>query len=101
MLGIDLLGQRSAHFPHIRQNSATPKEIGLSGINGISVITLQRRTRGPYIGVINRPALESSPIPASIAIGWDRAVSLPMGIALYPNALMNSAIVDAANHIRE
>ena len=77
-------GQFLAHCPHISQNSLTPNLMGLSGTSGRSVNTLLIRTRAPNFFVINRPLRPNSPRPASIAIGILKAVSLPLGMALYP-----------------
>ncbi len=76
-----LLGHFLAHCSQIRQKSRTPNSIGLSGINGKSVKTLARRTRGPYCGVISNPLRAISPSPASMAMGMLQAVSLPQGMA--------------------
>lgn len=73
------LGQCCAHFSHLRQKSQTPNSIGLSGTRGKSVKTLHSRIRGPVSGAIRRPIRESSPSPASMAMGILQAVSFPEG----------------------
>jgi len=57
----------------------------------MSVMTFASLTLGPYLGVMRRPCLPSSPSPASMAMGMLRPVMLPQGTALYPRARMNSA----------
>jgi hypothetical protein len=76
-----LLGHFRAHFSQTRQKSRTPNSIGRSGASGRSVNTFDRRTRGPNLGVINRPLRAISPKPASMAMGMLQAVSLPHGMA--------------------
>src|SRR4030042_760646 len=87
--------QASAHLLQVLQVALTPKSIGLSGLSGRSVYTLQRRTLGPYLGVMRSPFLPSSPRPASTARGTLSPVALPAGTAVYPRFLMNAARVDA------
>src|SRR4030042_13875 len=87
--------QASAHLLQVLQVALTPKSIGLSGLSGRSVYTLQRRTLGPYLGVMRSPFLPSSPRPASTARGTLSPVALPAGTAVYPRFLMNSARLEA------
>ena len=95
------LGQCSAHFLQVLQNSQTPNSMGLSGTRGRFVKTLAIRTLGPNSGVISMQLRPSSPRPASIAKGILQAVSFPQGMALYPIPRMYVASYPAAKAIRE
>ena len=85
------LGQNFAQSLHFSQNVCTPISIGESGISGKSVNTLLIRIRGPKSRVMRSPCRPNSPKPASTAIGVDRPISFPHGMALYPSSLMNVA----------
>ena len=77
----DSLGHSSAQSMQASQNSVTPKSMGTSGTSGMSVITLARRTLGPYFGVTRRPMRPSWPNPASTAMGMDGPTPFPAGMA--------------------
>ena len=84
-------GQCCAHFLQVRQKASTPKGRTVSWASGMSVKTLQIRTRGPYFSVSKSPMRPSSPRPAAMASGTDSAVSLPLGTARYPRPRMKAA----------
>ncbi len=97
---IALLGHNDAHFLQVSQNSVTPKRMGWSGTRGKSVNSLLIRILEPYFGVTKSPFRPNSPSPASMAMGILKAVSFPMGIALYPRLRINAANVPVVNAIR-
>ena len=87
--GIACDGQSSAHFLQDRQNSVTPKSIGLSATSGRFVSMGLNLSRGPSSGVTNRPLRARSPSPAFIASGTESTTSLLLhSIVSYPRPRM-------------
>ena len=84
----DLVRQKSPEWENQKQMASWRRQllealdlVSAFGARGRSVNTLVRRTRGPNLGVINRPLRAISPKPASMAMGMLHAVSLPPAMA--------------------